>query len=93
MDLYTGAGFENFETSDIQGVMTDIISTVGKLREAYSQLQDLFITVENPKDTEEIEVFLSDDEAREKFYNLLCTFGKSLHIVLNSQSAYNAFPR
>lgn len=93
MDLYTGAGFENFETSDIQGVMTDIISAVGKLREAYSQMQELFITVENPNDTEEIEVFLSDNEAREKFYNLLCAFGKSLHIVLNSQSAYNAVPR
>ena len=93
MDMYTGAGFENFDSLDIKGVMTDILSALSKLRETYSQLKDLFIPVHNPDDSEEIEVFLSDDDIREQFYNALCEFGKALHIVLNSESAFKALSR
>lgn len=93
MDMYTGSGFENFDSLDIKGVMTDILSAVSILRETYSQLQDLFIPVQNPDDSEEIEVFLSDDNIREQFYDALCEFGKALHIVLNSESAFKALSR
>ena len=93
MDIYTGAGFENFDSLDIKGVMTDVLSAVAKLREAYSQLRDIFIPLKNPDDSEEIEIFLADDETREQFYDALCVFGKALHIVLNSESAFKAFPR
>jgi type I restriction enzyme, R subunit len=93
MDMYSGSGLENFDTADIKGVMVDIISCVGKLRESYSQLDDLFMNVHNKNDSEEIEVSLADDKKRELFYNLLCNFGKQLHIVLNSDQAFAAVPK
>ena len=93
MDMYSGAGIENYDSNDIKGVMVDIVSCVGQLRDAYTQIDDLFINIKNPNDTEEIEVFLADDEKREEFYRLLCNLGKALHIVVNSQQAYEAIDR
>ena len=93
VDMYSGAGLENFERGDLQGVAVDVMSVVGKLRESYSQLIALFAPLENRNDTEEVEVFLADDALRTTFYNLLCAFGKDLCIVLNVEQAYIAMPR
>lgn len=93
MDMYSGAGLENFEGGDLKGVIVDIMSAVGGLRDAYSHLNDLLSPVSNKHDPEEVEVFLVDDKKREEFYNLLCTFGKALSLVLNAEQAYKAVPR
>lgn len=93
MDLYSGAGLENFDGGDLKGVVVDVMSAVGNLRSAYSNLCELLAPVLEKMDTEEIEVFLCDDKIREQFYNLLCIFGKELSVVLNSDKAYEAIPR
>lgn len=93
MDMYSGAGLENFDGSDLKGVVVDVMSAIGSLREAYSRLMDLFAPIVHPNDTEEIEVFLAEDKRREIFYNLLCAFGKALNLVLNSDKAYEAVPK
>lgn len=93
MDLYSGAGLENFDGGDLKGVVVDVMSAVGNLRSAYSNLCELLAPVLEKMDAEEIEVFLADDKMREQFYNSLCIFGKSLSIVLNSDKAYEAMPR
>ena len=92
MDMYSGAGLENYDGSDLKGVVVDVLSSVGKLREAYSNLVDLFTPV-GTDNTDEIETFLADDKRREAFYDLLCSFGKALNLVLNAQQAYEALPR
>lgn len=88
MDMYSGAGLENFESGDLKGVLIDIVSVVGNLRQSYSRLEELFVSVKNRNDVEEIEVFLLDKNKRNEFYDLLCQFGKDLAIVLNSEIAY-----
>lgn len=93
MDMYSGAGLENFDSSDLKGVVVDVMSAVGSLRESYSHLIDLFSPISHKNDTEEIEVFLADDKKREIFYNLLCVFGKALNLVLNSERAYEAISK
>lgn len=93
IDLYSGAGLENFESGDLKGVVVDVMSAVGNLRNTYSNMCELLAPVLEKMDTEEIEVFLSDDKVREQFYNLLCAFGKALSVVLNSDKAYESIPR
>jgi len=93
MNMYSGAGLENFEAGDLKGTIVDIISIIAKLRQSFTRLDDLFFSVKNKKDTEEIEVFLSDDKKREEFYNLLCEFGKNLSVVLNSEKVYEDMPK
>lgn len=90
MDMYSGAGLENFDGGDLKGVVVDVMAAVGNLRSAYTQLVELFAPVGSISDTEAVEVFLADDKARQDFYTLLCAFGRALNLVLNAEQAYNA---
>lgn len=93
MDQYSGAGLENFEGRDLQGVAVDVMSAIGDLRDAYSRLVELFAGLQHPDDTEEVEVFLADVKTRESFYNRLCSLGKALNLVLNAEQAYASMPK
>lgn len=93
MDMYSGAGLENFEGGDLKGVVVDVMDAVGQLRTAYTNLVDLFTDVKNLEDSEAVEVSLANEKKREDFYNLLCTFGRALNVVLNSEQVYAAIPR
>lgn len=93
MEVYSGAGLEEFDSADIKGVIVDVMACVSRLREAHSHLCDIFSTIKNKEDTEEIELYLADSEIRGKFYDALCVFGRALNSVLNSEKAYAAFEK
>lgn len=93
MDMYSGAGLENFDSGDLKGVVVDVMTAIGDLRSSYTQLVELFAPVSDKNDSEAVEVFLADDKIREDFYNLLCAFGRALNLVLNAEQTYNAFPK
>lgn len=93
MDMYSGAGLENFDGGDLKGVVVDVMSAIGNLRSAYTQLVELFAPVGSISDAEAVEVFLADDNVRQDFYTLLCAFGRALHWVLNAEQAYNALSK
>lgn len=93
MEMYSGSGLEEFDAEDMKGTVIDVMSCVGKLRETYSHLCDVFTDVQNKEDTEEVEVFLADDERRGDFYDALCVFGRALNMVMNSERAYAAFDK
>ncbi len=93
METYSGAGLEEYDSEDIKGVIVDVMASVSRLRDAYSHLIQLFATIKNKADTEEIEVYLADNETRAKFYDLLCSFGRALSTVMNSEKAYAAFDK
>ena len=90
MEMYSGSGLENFDNEDIEGVVVDVMSYISRLREAYSNLKDIFRRVGNPNDAEEYEQLLADDALRGNFYDALCAFGRALNLVLNSEQAYAA---
>lgn len=93
MNMYVGAGLENFAEGDLKGTMTDIISVVGSIRQSYSRLTELFLPVRNKNDVDETEQFLADEKIREEFYRLLCGFGRDLSVVLNATEAYENIPK
>ncbi|MDR1230344.1 MAG: HsdR family type I site-specific deoxyribonuclease [Spirochaetaceae bacterium] len=88
--IYSGAGLENFDSGEIKGAVVDVIAGVGKIRETYSALLDIFGELRNSRDTEALEVYLAAEETRESFYAALCGFGKALSITLNSERIYEA---
>ena len=93
MDMYSGAGLENFDGGDLKGVVVDVMAAVGNLRSVYTQLVEFFAPVDSISDAEAVEVFLADDKMRQDFYTLLCAFGRALHLVLNAEQAYNALSK
>ncbi|GER73757.1 type I restriction endonuclease subunit R [Weizmannia acidilactici] len=92
MQMYSGAGLENFDPEDLKGAIYDVISIIGSLRQYYSDLLQIFAPIKNKNDREEYEVWLEDEERREGFYNVLSNFGRNLGIALESEKIYNALP-
>lgn len=92
MDIYSGNnGLDNFDPNDLKGLITDVISSVAELRQAYTNLENIFSSIQNKYDEEEYEVFLETNEkTRLTFYNDLCIFGRKLSLVLSSTNAYSA---
>lgn len=90
MKIYSGAGLENFDGEDIAGALVDVISTIGLLKQAYTNIIAIFKAVKNKNDKEEYEIVLADEEIRDDFYNELCQFGKFFGIALASEHVYNA---
>lgn len=90
MRTYSGGGLDDFEPGDLAGVAIDVLQTIAKLRESYSQLEALFDDLPDRRDMEAVEVALEDENLRKQFYNLLCAFGKVLKLVLGSEKAYAA---
>ena len=93
MDMYSGAGLENFDGGDLKGAVVDVMASIGALRDSYTNLVNLFSDVPDQDDIEAVEVSLATEKKRNDFYNLLCTFGRNLNTVLNAQQTYEAMPR
>lgn len=90
MEMYSGAGLENFDPKDLKGALYDVTSIIGTLRHYHTELVNIFIPVKNKKDMEEYEVLLENEELREHFYNVLSQFGRHLAIALESENVYQA---
>jgi len=93
IEVYSGAGLENFDAGELRGAVIDVLSCVGKVREVHSLLLDVFGELRDGKDSEELEVYLADDDLRKEFYAALCDFGKALTIALNSERVYEALSK
>src|SRR5690625_3148223 len=93
MQMYSGAGLENFDPEDLKGAIHDVISVIGSLRQYHSDLIQIFAPVRNKQDTEEYEVLLEDKELREDFYRILSNFSRNLGIALESEQIYNALSK
>ncbi|MDA2631656.1 type I restriction endonuclease subunit R [Bacillus cereus] len=92
MQMYSGAGLENFDPKDLEGAIYDVISVIGSLRQYHSDLLQIFAPIKNKQDVEEYEVCLEDEDRREEFYGVLSNFGKNLGISLESEKIYNVLP-
>ncbi len=90
LKTYSGSGLENFDGKDLDGALVDVISIIGKLRQAYSDLVSIFKRIKNKNDKEEYELTLAPEEIRNEFYDELSGFGKYLGIALESEHVYNA---
>jgi type I restriction enzyme R subunit len=90
MDMYSGAGLENFDPEDLKGALFDVISIIGTLRHFYTQLINIFIPIKNKNDIEEYEVLLANEELREDFYKYLSGFSRNMLTVFESEQVYNA---
>lgn len=86
LDLYSK--LPEFDDSDIDGLLNDIKAETAKLPEKHSILWDTFKTINNPNDVEEIELLLGDKVIRDKFYDRLSAYNRTLMIALSSEYFY-----
>jgi type I restriction enzyme R subunit len=78
------SSFEDFETEDLQGTLTNIHEEIKKLSQKHSELWDIFKTIPNKRDAEAYSQLLRDEAIRVIFYDKLAGFAKLLKIALST---------
>jgi type I restriction enzyme R subunit len=85
MDIYGKLSeFDREGLDDLSHTLTDVEVEIGKLGQRHSDLWELFKTIQNKKDEEAYERLLVDEAIREKFYERLSLFSRTLAIALSS---------
>lgn len=77
---------------DLCTALTDVEAEVQKLPQKYSDLWDLFKEIRNRRDEEAYELLLAEEETREKFYERLSSYARTLAIALSSASFLEKTP-
>ncbi len=80
-----------FDEEDLSGTLTNVKEEVKTLAQKYSELWDIFKEIKNKKDEEEYEQLLFDEELRERFYDKLCAYSKTLSIALSVPTFYDDY--
>ena len=91
LDLYSK--LPEFDPEDLKNVLTDIATEVQKLSQTHTVLWDTFKEIRNKNDVEEYEQFLADQEMRDKFYNRLTAYSKTLSVALASVKFLEETPK
>ena len=92
-DLYGQlAEFEREGIDDLASAITDVSSESRKMQQRHSDLWDLFKTIQNRQDEEEYEQLLADEGLRDRFYERLSAFSRTLGVALSSAGFLDATP-
>jgi type I restriction enzyme R subunit len=86
METYNA--LEGYDTEDVAGTITDVSAIIEKLPQHHQQLLDVFKTVRNMQDREELEQFLEPQDRRDHFYEMLNQYTKTLKVALGSEIFY-----
>jgi type I restriction enzyme R subunit len=84
MDVY--GALPDFDKEDLEGTITDVAEAIANLPQNHSELWDVFKTVKNRLDEEQYEQLLADDELRQRFYEKLNTYSRTLGIALSTMA-------
>lgn len=82
--LTTYSGMEEFDDDDLLGTLTNVKEEVDKLAERHSQLWDIFKTIPNKLDLEPYERLLRPKDIRDRFYERLSHFVRTLKLALST---------
>ena len=82
LDLY--GSLSDFDKEDLSKTVIDVQSEIESLPQSHENVWDVFKEIPNKQDVEAFEQFLSDQEKREKFYELFSIFARTLAIALSS---------
>ncbi|OGJ92086.1 MAG: restriction endonuclease subunit R [Candidatus Raymondbacteria bacterium RifOxyA12_full_50_37] len=93
LDIYGKlSAFEDEGLDDLCNALADIEVEVAKLSQRYSDLWDIFKTIDNKRDEEAYERLLADEAIREKFYERLSVYARTLGIAIASQKFIDKTP-
>ncbi len=81
-DLY--GKMEEYDQAELEATLTDVAEEIEKLPRRHTDLLNLFQHIKNKQDEEQYEQALAEPEDREKFYECLRDYSRSLSIALSS---------
>jgi len=90
LDLYSN--LPEFAYEDLKGILTDVKTEIATLAQKHSVLWDTFKTLKNKNDEEEYEQLLADEALRDKFYERLLAYAKTMAIAVATVQFYEETP-
>ena len=81
-----------YDAADIAGTFSDVAQEIAKLPQLHSDLWAIFEPVSNKRDTETMERFLEPEDRRQRFYEALTDYARSLGVALSSVRFYEETP-
>ena len=84
IEIYKALEKEGFEKEDIKGTITNILDEIKQLPQYHTNVWEVFKEVENRRDVEAMQLHLEPEDIREKFYEHLKTFAKTLQLALGN---------
>jgi len=92
-DLYGQlAEFDREGLDDLAQALTDVSAEARKLPQRHSDLWDVFKAVRNTQDEEEYEQLLADEPLRDRFYERISSFSRTLGTALSSTGFLSETP-
>lgn len=82
IDTYAALENEGFDPEDIEGALTDISEEIKLLAQRHTNVWEVFKEVVNQKDLEAMQRHLEPEDRRQRFYEVLSLFTKTLQLAL-----------
>ncbi|ATG89716.1 type I restriction endonuclease subunit R [Methylomonas koyamae] len=82
IDTYAALENEGFDPEDVEGTLTDISEEIKLLPQRHTNVWEVFKAVENQKDLEAMQRHLEPEDRRQRFYEVLSLFAKTLQLAL-----------
>lgn len=82
IDTYAALENEGFDPEDIEGTLTDITEEIKLLPQRHTNVWEVFKEAGNQKDLEAMQRHLEPEDRRQRFYEALALFAKTLQLAL-----------
>ncbi len=85
------ADMAGYNEEDLKGTLTPVLEEIKKIPQYYSNVWDLFKTINNKKDTEQFELLLRDEAIRANFYDKASLYARALKLGLSTVEFFEMF--
>ena len=90
METYNA--LEGYDAEDVAGTIADVAVEIAKLPQLHANLWDVFKAVENKQDIEALQRFCAPEDVRQRFYEALTAYARSLKVALSSVTFHEDTP-
>ncbi|MBN1967039.1 MAG: HsdR family type I site-specific deoxyribonuclease, partial [Anaerolineae bacterium] len=80
---------EGFDPDEVTGTITDVSAEIARLPQVHAALWDIFKTLPNKQDREAFQRFLAPEDVRQRFYDALSAYARTLKVALSAASFYD----
>ena len=90
LDVY--GKLADFDEEDLVGTVIPVTDEIAKLAQRHSDVREIFNSLPNNQDEEAYERLLADEALRERFYQRLSLFSRTLGLALSTVSFHEQTP-